>query len=105
MDRNWQKYDLNKNCLGVALRKESVDRNARFRNFGTLRRWSLSARRAWIEIGSAETAKTSIGVALRKESVDRNQVAVHFVGLSAVALRKESVDRNFHTVQVVVVIV
>ena len=33
-------------------------------------------------------------VALRKESVDRNQVAVHFVGPSAVALRKESVDRN-----------
>ena len=26
--------------------------------------------------------------------MDRNQVAVHFVGLSAVALRKESVDRN-----------
>ena len=36
-------------------------------------------------------------VALRKESVDRNQVAVHFVGLSAVALRKESVDRNNDT--------
>ena len=36
----------------------------------------------------------AVDVALRKESVDRNQVAVHFVGLSAVALRKESVDRN-----------
>ena len=33
---------------------------------------SLSARRAWIEIRRAETAKTSNAVALRKESVDRN---------------------------------
>ncbi len=34
---------------------------------------SLSARRAWIEIISAETVKTSnADVALRKESVDRN---------------------------------
>ena len=34
---------------------------------------SLSARRAWIEICTAETAITLIGsVALRKESVDRN---------------------------------
>ena len=37
---------------------------------------SLSARRAWIEISRAETAKTSnADVALRKESVDRNQNA------------------------------
>ena len=36
---------------------------------------SLSARRAWIEIKTAETAKTSnADVALRKESVDRNKM-------------------------------
>ena len=69
---------------------------------------------------SVTSSAGTIGkVALRKESVDRNQVAVHFVGLSAlslsarrawieicqvcvfcrvafVALRKESVDRNVH---------
>ena len=55
---------------------------------------SLSARRAWIEISRAETAKTSNAVALRKESVDRNRrYPACCVGL-LVALRKESVDRN-----------
>ena len=34
----------------VALRKESVDRNAMSRLTPLLRVWSLSARRAWIEI-------------------------------------------------------
>ena len=57
----------------VALRKESVDRN-KPRSGPWPAIASLSARRAWIEIGIAETAKTSIGVALRKESVDRNLV-------------------------------
>ena len=37
---------------------------------------SLSARRAWIEIGSNSSMSCSAGVALRKESVDRN--VVHF---------------------------
>ena len=58
---------------GVALRKESVDRN-----FGPL---ALSGPRAH--------------VALRKESVDRNdEYAVLQNIVSTVALRKESVDRN-----------
>ena len=58
----------------VALRKESVDRNKiQFFHFYTLL-WSLSARRAWIEI-TAETPKPSTcAVALRKESVDRNVI-------------------------------
>ena len=60
--------------------------------------WSLSARRAWIEIIDYIIDYVNDAVALRKESVDRNQVAVHFVGLSAVALRKESVDRNKGTI-------
>ena len=36
---------------------------------------SLSARRAWIEIGSGGLLQTGFAVALRKESVDRNKMA------------------------------
>ena len=55
----------------VALRKESVDRNARKKN------------------------RPSVGsVALRKESVDRNPLAMLIGCVYTVALRKESVDRN-----------
>ena len=82
---------------GVALRKESVDRNRNsqysyFLYYGSLsarRAWieiliplvkfvcfvgSLSARRAWIEICFNSSLLTSNYVALRKESVDRNLV-------------------------------
>ena len=61
--------------LGVALRKESVDRNTQRRDF---KRLGL--------------------VALRKESVDRNTSSspVSLFDLP-VALRKESVDRNYDT--------
>ena len=38
---------------GVALRKESVDRNAESRKAGKHPLTSLSARRAWIEISGA----------------------------------------------------
>ena len=56
----------------VALRKESVDRNGHgvfvpIPCFG-----SLSARRAWIEIGIITAGAGTTIVALRKESVDRN---------------------------------
>ena len=79
--------------------------------------WSLSARRAWIEICLRLTFWLFLLVALRKESVDRNCNAIpllmgNLLSLSArrawiemqmvlflapptmVALRKESVDRN-----------
>ena len=60
--------------FGVALRKESVDRNR-------------------LVVGSLST----LGVALRKESVDRNYVVLVVpAGCWLVALRKESVDRNYH---------
>ena len=83
--------------------------------------WSLSARRAWIEIYKLRILqKQEKSVALRKESVDRNSVgftslALSITSLSArrawieifltvrkyppniVALRKESVDRNSHS--------
>ena len=78
---------------------------------------SLSARRAWIEIGVLRPSRVGKNVALRKESVDRNYCHVAkyrriLPSLSArrawieiiflrppvlilrVALRKESVDRN-----------
>ena len=79
----------------VALRKESVDRNAERMKVGGIDVSSLSARRAWIEIVHRGTHHFYLGVALRKESVDRNPpVDTSSVSVSAVALRKESVDRN-----------
>ena len=50
MDRN--NKDATKKALGatVALRKESVDRNANQTKEVNIMNWSLSARRAWIEI-------------------------------------------------------
>ena len=59
---------------GVALRKESVDRNRFFWFCLGTRVSSLSARRAWIEITMRRDFKALGLVALRKESVDRNQV-------------------------------
>ena len=56
---------------------------------------SLSARRAWIEIRTAETAKTS-----NAESLSARRAWIEICGgafgklLALVALRKESVDRN-----------
>ena len=80
----------------VALRKESVDRNAAAvclpaygRSLSARRAWieifdtlsgtfrlsSLSARRAWIEIYLIQFRNFAMCVALRKESVDRNNMA------------------------------
>ena len=59
--------------LGVALRKESVDRNNLISPNGGQYSVSLSARRAWIEIYLRRTPQQAELVALRKESVDRNQ--------------------------------
>ena len=58
------------------------------------RRKSLSARRAWIEMGDMELSEASKAVALRKESVDRNSGKAPYMENAVVALRKESVDRN-----------
>ena len=57
---------------GVALRKESVDRNKIKDNRKPPPRQSLSARRAWIEITAPLHFWLPRRVALRKESVDRN---------------------------------
>ena len=56
--------------------------------------WSLSARRAWIEIGIYLYYIRYPMVALRKESVDRNFFIATTPNGNFVALRKESVDRN-----------
>ena len=56
----------------VALRKESVDRNAAGSWRLAMNLLSLSARRAWIEIAYGALDGASEIVALRKESVDRN---------------------------------
>ena len=95
-----------------------MDRNICSRIFALTYIWSLSARRAWIEITFAGAVNPLACVALRKESVDRNLLSRHLgsipkLSLSArrawieiagtmgksnrainVALRKESVDRN-----------
>ena len=56
----------------VALRKESVDRNAEKMLNRMEKIMSLSARRAWIEIDGCISISMVSNVALRKESVDRN---------------------------------
>ena len=56
----------------VALRKESVDRNISEDVSYSIIVKSLSARRAWIEMGLRLMACLMTYVALRKESVDRN---------------------------------
>ncbi len=71
MDRNWLD-SRRKRVAGVALRKESVDRNAFLADFVKLCAQSLSARRAWIESMMSSRLAMLCVVALRKESVDRN---------------------------------
>ena len=62
--------------LKVALRKESVDRNAMQIVVVIMYALSLSARRAWIEIALLELIPLTDPVALRKESVDRNATII-----------------------------
>ena len=61
----------------VALRKESVDRNPKLYQALSHVRWSLSARRAWIEMAVSAVLQLIPLVALRKESVDRNSCVWH----------------------------
>ena len=75
---------MDRNCVSrylvgvysVALRKESVDRNAVTETIEVEKLVSLSARRAWIEILFRLTLSARLLVALRKESVDRNKMPV-----------------------------
>ena len=95
VDRNTACRICRQHVIGVALRKESVDRNGVHVILSAIRRESLSARRAWIEISCQSPSLQGIHVALRKESVDRNMgVGTTRARCGVVALRKESVDRN-----------
>ena len=71
VDRNDNIQDLSR-WAHVALRKESVDRNSKVQEYAATVGGSLSARRAWIEIEKMGNGPANAGVALRKESVDRN---------------------------------
>ena len=75
-----RKESVDRNCSDwaetlfryVALRKESVDRNPGSHLVRDAQNGSLSARRAWIEMPAAGQLGAIGAVALRKESVDRN---------------------------------
>ena len=79
----------------VALRKESVDRNISIWNWTAPAAWSLSARRAWIEIVLTGTPRAALW------SLSARRAWIEIVEPTAqalepqVALRKESVDRNW----------
>ena len=56
---------------GVALRKESVDRNARLKLLAILILVSLSARRAWIEIsGSLDDILAGVSLSARRAWIE-----------------------------------
>ena len=67
--------------------------------------WSLSARRAWIEISYSDGVVSGSGESLsaRRAWIEIDPV-LHMLFGAVVALRKESVDRN-HAVQIIVVVV
>ena len=54
--------------------------------------WSLSARRAWIEIRLVLLTQLTFQVALRKESVDRNPIDV--LAVSAIPGRSPQGERG-----------
>ena len=115
MDRN-STYVTRLPRAQVALRKESVDRNAEdWLNAGSLSR-SLSARRAWIEICPTCQWRRSVkSLSARRAWIEITRyISSHksrkslsarrawieiknhsqFIRIDKVALRKESVDRN-----------
>ena len=94
VDRNMIE-DVSYNIIvNVALRKESVDRNGLEINGVSYDVWSLSARRAWIEI----VRGCLFCVRLQSLSARRAWIEINMWCSAgkplAVALRKESVDRN-----------
>ena len=119
VDRNFH-HNLNLPSSPVALRKESVDRNFDIRNPATTLPRSLSARRAWIEMGNSGTqADPEKSLSARRAWIEMQHWALKNIAtasLSArrawieimeresglrvrrVALRKESVDRNMRWV-------
>ena len=78
----------------VALRKESVDRNFSVRIHDSRDCWSLSARRAWIEIYTVTTRTILLLSLSARRAWIEIMVAEPNMSDILVALRKESVDRN-----------
>ena len=78
----------------VALRKESVDRNKRNDLQRNRHNTSLSARRAWIEIGLSFARKIRpVSLSARRAWIEICVISLNYKEV-LVALRKESVDRN-----------
>ena len=88
MDRNTQFVPITTSDVCVALRKEKT-------HPGPFASWGVALRKESVDRNRDRGPDTGIAaVALRKESVDRNARCRFWVLSNAVALRKESVDRN-----------
>ena len=85
----------------VALRKESVDRNAKRLSNALEHLRSLSARRAWIEISVRSHPGKPKAVALRKESVDRNDAmqVIIIIMHSSLSARRAWIEMRIHREQ------
>ena len=92
VDRNYVSYHNPGRYARVALRKESVDRNQSGCRSRQDSCWSLSARRAWIEIPARRAWRSIAAVALRKESVDRNRLQA--VGVDGAQRRSPQGERG-----------
>ena len=95
MDRNPRNGRYAQRAGGVALRKESVDRNKIA--LSTKASGLVALRKESVDRNTRTDALWRITgpVALRKESVDRNSIErIGRRNVVLVALRKESVDRN-----------
>ena len=79
---------------GVALRKESVDRNVWIFLFHDYIARSLSARRAWIETFRPPPQVKPVRSLSARRAWIETQVFQRIAKPFRVALRKESVDRN-----------
>ena len=94
VDRNANWVEAQEAAGNVALRKESVDRNTTLDESPNAQTESLSARRAWIEIADAlvpydDAPSLSARRAWIEITTSRTPSTTGMV-----ALRKESVDRN-----------
>ena len=72
-----------------------MDRNSEINTRGSIKVKSLSARRAWIEIGNSSNMLYNVVKSLSARRAWIEMFSVHEVFANfEVALRKESVDRN-----------
>ena len=74
-----------------------MDRNIAARPILLIVDWSLSARRAWIEMDVSERESLAEEVALRKESVDRNTsfLPVSLFDLPSLSARRAWIEMFF----------